>query len=457
MTQTITKRTVATMAAAASIIAISAPVAGAATTAPAVFSGSAEALALDLKVSAAPELLGGITDILGEQAGQLTRLTQKVSLTSASLNSEGVAEAAASLLSDGLFDTGTYGTGTGNASGQQGYGERVLDVVEIGAGTVEYLADAAGNHSRSFSELAHLNLTIAPLFTETSPLPAELQAPVQDAVAVATDTVNLLVGELNGILDQVEVIVEDTVGQVIAIPTVLPDELPQVPDVTMVDLIQIKKIWSLSEVLTTGEKVRSTATSGIVEASLLGGLVEVPAFQYTSWAETAGTPGSANAGTDITTIAVRLADDTVVSVVGNVLTVGDFALDLDDPNLAGLPAGDILGPVTDILGQVLDAAGLSIAQGVGTVDIAADGSYATANTSAFALRLTPLNAAGQADLLDIQLNLLPSAVAASAGVREAGNPAVTCTTNCLPQTGGGSIVAGLAALGGAGFLRRRKG
>jgi hypothetical protein len=286
-------------------------------------------------------------------------------------------------------------------------------------------------------------------------------APVQDAVGQVTDVVNGLVGELNGTLDEVEGAIETVRGETgIDIPDVVPDQLPTVPDVTEVTLVDVRKLWSVSTVTTLAGKVRSETDAGIAQASLLGGLIEVPALTYTAWAETAGTPGSADAGYDITTIAVRVGDSEV-AVSGTTLTVGDFSVDLASPDLAGLPAEELLGDVTGVLGDLLNAVGLSVGQGAGAVDIAPDGSSATASTSAFALRVSPLNAIGQADTLSIELDLLPTRAAASAAVGPAPDapPAAGAPTPepSLPRTGGGAVAVllGGVAFGGLGLLRRR--
>lgn len=438
------RRTFMMATAAISTLALGASSAGAAASGPAVFSATSEALALDLRVTAPAELLSPITGGAGE-------LVQKVSFTSALLDSTGQALASTQLL-EGLLNGGGLSSADGGDSGSSAIAEQDLGLVRAGVGTVEYLTDTAANTSRSRSELASLSVTLAPLF-DGSTLPAEIAAPVQDAVGQVSDTVNGLVGELNGALDQVEATVTDAVGEAVDIPAVLPEELPSVPDITRVNLLDIRKMWSESVITTTGDTVRSLAHGGIVEASLLGGLIQVPALQYTSWAETAGTPGSGAADTEITTIAVRVGDSEV-KVSGATLQVGDFVLDLEDPELGGLPAGEVLGPIQEILAELLNAGGLSVSQGTGTIDVADDGSTARAATSAFALSLAPLHAAGQGDVLRVDLAALPTVAAVSAAPAAAAPPA---SEPNLPRTGGGAlaIVLGSLSIAGATVLRRR--
>ncbi|HEX2029625.1 MAG TPA: hypothetical protein VHF25_16710 [Nitriliruptorales bacterium] len=464
------RRAATTLVAATSAIAMSAPGAGAVGAGPAVFSGSAEALTLDLTVGTPAGLLDAVT---GGGA-----LNQRISSTVSVLDSAGTVDAVAKLLSGLLNESLASG---GETTGRKAIVEQNLaGVVDVGAGTMEYTADAVGKLSRSFSELAHLKVSLAPLFQDGSPVPAEVRDTLQDAVQTATGTVNDLVGDLNGALTTVEQTVNDSLEGVegatgVDVPSVLPDQLPELPDITQVSLIDIKKLWSESTVTTDADAVVSNADAGLLEASLLGGLVKVPAFQYSSIARTNGKPGGASADTVTKVIAVQLADDTIVGVEGQTLTVGDFTLDLNDPQLAGIDANALLGPVESLLGQILDTAGLSVAQGEGTTFVAPDGSLAKAATSAFSLGLRPLNAASAvspqlAGLLDVRLDLLPTAAevkAAGAPVEAASPPpaapappapvpAVSADTN-LPRTGGGAIaiVAGLMAMAGAVGLRRR--
>lgn len=449
MTRTNTLRRAATTATAAiSVLALAAPSAGAAAADSTIWAGSAEALALDLRITAP-------AGVLSQLPGGADTIAQKVSFTTAAMSSDDKVTTATTLL-DGLLKGGALSNGEGGSSSDSSSQaeQDVAGIVQVGAGTVEYTADTAADVARSFSELAHLKVTVAPLFAEGA-LPPEVSAPVQDAVGQVTDTVNQLVGELNGALGEVETAVNEVTSQApIDIPEVLPESLPTVPDVTKVDLVEIRKIWSESTVTNDGELVRSVANGGVLEASLLGGLIVVPALQYTSVAETAGLPGTATATTDLTTIAVRVGDSEV-KVSGTTLTVGDTVIDLSSPELAGLPAGEVLGPVEELLASILNAGGLSISQGQGLTDIAEDGSSASASTSAFALSLAPLHAAGQADALKIDMTLLPTTAAVSAApapVPPAGEPEPQ-----LPRTGGGSLAMflGSVSLAGAGLLRRK--
>lgn len=448
---TTTRRALTSATAALSALALGATSAGAAASGPDAFSASSEALALELRVTAPAEVLGELT-------GGADQLVQKVSLTSATLDSAGTAVATTDLL-QGLLNHGSLSSSQGAGSGSETTVEQDLGLISVGAGSIDYLADPAQNLSRSRSELAHLTVSLAPLFS-SGQLPADVAAPVQDAVGQVTETVDSLVGELNGALDEVEAVVDEAAQQVedgagIDIPEVLPDELPSVPDITEVDLVTARKMWSESVTTTAGDRITSLAHGGVVEAQLLGGLIQVPALQYTSKASTNGQPGGATAETDITTIAVRVGDSEV-KVSGTTLSVGDFELDLASPELGGLPAGEVLGPVEEILASLLNAGGLSVSQGTGTTEIADDGSSAKAATSAFALSLAPLHAAGAGDMLRVELAALPTVAAVSAAPAKA--PAgETEPPVSLPRTGGGALAVALGSLSiaGAGFLRRK--
>ncbi|HEX9889628.1 MAG TPA: hypothetical protein VGA69_09140 [Nitriliruptorales bacterium] len=431
--------------AAVSAAAIAAPGATAAAGAPDVFAATGEALALELSVKT-PDGLLSATPVGTDH------VLQKISFTSAALNSDGVASAVANLI-DGTLGTVGVSSGSGETSGEASFASQDLHAIQIGAGTTSYVADAAQNLSKSFSELAYIKASIAPLFDGSLGVPTEVTDPVQGAVQEVTAVVNGLVGDLNATIDEVEGAIQDAIGETINLPDV---NLPAVPDVTSVDLLEIRKIWSSSLLDTLDGKVRSTVEAGIVEASLLGGLVEVPAFQYKSWAEAGGVPGSANAGTEVTTIAVRIAGSDLVKVSGDQITIGDTVVDLSDLNVTGTEADTILATLIDELTSLLNALGVSFAQGEGVTEVAPDGTSASAATSAFSLRVAPLHAVGAADALDVQLKLLPTKAAASAGVAPAPAPAPDAPP-ALPRTGGGAVamVLGALAMGGAELLRRR--
>ncbi|MFP5309736.1 MAG: hypothetical protein ACLGIR_09195 [Actinomycetes bacterium] len=434
--------------AALSVIALGAGPATAAT-APAIFAGEADGLALRLSVKGPEQLFGPLT-------GGSDTLVLSVSRTGATLASNGDANVLATLL-------GAFGDQLGGPSVES---DEDVDRTEqfqgidagplsVDVGTVRMVLDRAGGLSLSESELAGVTVNLGPLLAE---LPPEVTEGLQTVVDQATENVNTLVGELNGGLDQLEEAVNQVTEQSpIDIPEVLPEDLPLVPDVTAVDLVSLRVLASTSTVETVDGMVRATSTGLIKEASLLGGVVNVPIVEFSSVAETAGTPGTASATTDVRTIAVEVGD-TLVSIDGSVITVGDLTIDLTDPQFEGLPAEQVLGPIQDVLAQLLNAAGLSILQGVGTTDVAEDGSSASASTSALAIRVVPLAAAAGDDApLDINLELAPTAAVVSAAPAVAPAPDPDPEEPALPRTGGGAatMLLGAIALGGAMGLRRR--
>lgn len=444
MITTTRRRATTAVVAATTVLALTAPAASAAP--PSSFSGTAEALTLDLRIQAPEALLGSVAPN--------GAVHQQVSQTISTVVSGETADAAVNLLS-GLLNESAASTGNGTHR-QEIAAQNVAGLVDVGVGLVEYTTDVTAGLSESFSELAHLRVSLAPLFAPDSPLPAEVREGLTDAVQDVTDQVNGLTGELNGVLGEVEGVVNEVNESApIDIPSVLPDELPKVPDITKVSLVEINKLWSRSSVKSIGDAVVSESASGIVEASLLGGLVRVPAFQYTSLASANGQPGGAFADASTKVISVILADDTLVEVAGSVLTVGDFTLDLNDPQLGDLPLGDLLNEVEGILGEILNAVGLSISQGETSTSAEEDGSAAEAATSAFAISLYPLNAIGANDVFSLDLELLPTRVKAAANnVDPVAPPAPEPPVN-LPRTGGGAaILLGAVALAGAFGLRR---
>ncbi|MBW3576836.1 MAG: hypothetical protein KY462_03670 [Actinobacteria bacterium] len=451
------RRAATTMVAATTAIALTAPGAGAAAVAPGVFSGSAEALTLDLSITAPSALLGA----LGGGATLDTRVSSTISQLSNT-----VANATSTLLR-GTLGNESISDSSGKTTDRKVLAEQKLvgGVVDVGVGTMEFTADATNQVSNAYSELAHLKVSLAPLFDASSPVPAEVKEDLQGAVQDATDTVNGLVGDLNTQLDAVEEAVNEALEPVGGNPVNIDpvQQLLTVPDVTSVDLVSATKLWSRSTVDTEDGKVVSRAVSGLVDLELLGGLVQVPIFQYSSVAGTNGQPGGAFADAVTEVISVTLADNSVIEVTGDTLTVNQEIIDLGE---LGLDANTLLSGVTSTLGDILASAGLSTLAGKGTTHVAEDGSSAEAATSAFGISLHPLNAAGSAGsgLLGLDLNLLPTRVKAAAAnpVQQVQAPALDAPAApaapvSLPRTGGGAlaILVGVSAMAAAVGLRHK--
>lgn len=437
------RRAIVTATAALTTIALAAPGAGAADVRITDWAGLGSGQALNLKVTTPAQLAAVVNTVTGSST-----IEQTISKTSAELASTGSTLASTTLL-EGLLNEGSA-TSTDAPSGKSqflGFNEGGID---IGVGTIEW--DTTATSSHSFSELAHVRVGVADL-ARANVLPVDAEQLLDDALADVTATVDGLVTELNGVITEVETTLNETTGQDIDLPTVSTDELPALPDLTSVDLVDIKKIWSQTDVTFTGDLVRSESVSGIVNASLLGGTIEIPAFTYSAWAETAGTPGTAKAGTDVQHIEI-LVGDSLVSLVNGTLGVGDVVVDLTDPVLSGLDLDSQINEITDILASLLNTVGVDIREGEGTTEVAADGSSASATVSAFLISVTPLNAIGVTDL-GVNLELMPTAAAVTAAAASAPAPAPEAPQ--LPRTGGGAaaMLLGSLALGSAAFLRRK--
>lgn len=415
--------------------------------APAAFAGTADAVTLDLSLTGPGEIMSAVTPDGGAP------LQQRVSTTSALLRSDDTDRVAARLGQGPIAPLEVSAEHTAPDRGRTELAAVDEGALVAEAGVLEWaVVDDALSWSRS--ELALLRVSLAPVVAE---LPEAARQPLQDAVAEATATVDGLVGELNGVLGTIEEQVNAVEDQApVDLPEVLPERLPGVADVTTVDLLTARKLWSDTRVETVEGVVRATAASGAAELTLLGGVVRVPTLQYVSIAEAGGTDGTADARTELETIAVEVGD-IEVEVSGTILTVGEVSIDLSDPSLAdtGLPAQ--LDEVTSLLTDLVAAGGLSIAQGESSTEVAPDGTSAVASTSPFALRLRPLQAAGDAaDTLDLSLTLMQTSAAVSAAAAPA--PAPEAAAPSLPRTGGGGVasLAGLLGMGGALLLRRRR-
>lgn len=451
------RRALLTAGAAVTALALTAPSAGAAT-AKFEFSGAAEALTLDLAIS---DPLGLLSAVSGNEAG----LQQRVSRTSASLSTVGERLAVSTLLEGDLM-TDSIGSSTDQEEGRKVLVEQDLGIAKVSAGLMEFSVNE--NVSASKSQLAEVSVGLSSVLDGA--LPAADAAQLTETVDQAVGVVEGLVGQLNGVLGEVEEVVEQVDD---AAPVDLPElsvtELPTISasDLLSTDasLVYVEKLVSDTRIERTASAVTSTATASIVKAELLGGLVEVPAFSYTCRASANGLPGGAVAEGDTQHIAVKVANNDAVSIADGTLKVGDISLDLAALGVDAAKADSLLADVDALLGQIVSAAGLDVAEGVVKEDAAADGSRAECATSAFVISLAPLNAltsvlgehAAAASELQATLNLLPTkAVAAAQPVPPPADEPPAPAPN-LPRTGGGAvaILFGAIAMVGALGLRKR--
>ncbi len=456
-------RALATATAALTTIAVAAPGATAANLGPAQFSGAAKAQALQLSLNAPADLVG----LLGQQ----NTLELGISATEVTTSTANDLFAKTQLLS-GLLSQGAASDADGDSFTESILAQEI-GPISLGVGSMSYNLDRATRTVTSTSELAHVRVALDTVLKATPAGGAVGQ--VSDVVTEVVNEVDGLtggiVGEINGIVNEIEDTLEDAAGLTIDIPDVSVQDVNVLPSILETEVLDIRKLWSETSVGPVADKVRSSATSGIVGASILGGVVEIPAWTFSAWAETAGTPGSANWGGNTEALALNVLGNQVLSLDGGVLTVAGQELDLNDPALAGIigdPAG-LVSQLDALVGDLLDLTGLSITNGRLTGEAAPDGSMATATASAFSLSLAPLNAAravpeleglvstlglGSADqALRLQIDLLPATATATA----APAPAPTPEVPQLPRTGGGAaaMALGLVAMGGAAGLRRK--
>lgn len=467
------------------VLALSVPPAGAAVEAPDIFAGNSAAQALNLEItgpSGLLEPLGALGSLTS--TANVSTLQQGISLTSNRINSDGLISAVTKLL-QGLLNEGHHESTEEKSTFEDSIvGESLLGgALEIGAGNIRTVTDRAQNLTRSSSELLKLRVSLAPLLGDGGLLDGTaIDGTLDDALDLllgaegetdeggeSTGTEGVLgdlMGQLDGTLTQIENVVNESAdtGNAVDLPAVDDLDLAGIRDhldIREVDLLNVRKMYSDSEVITKDGVITSEAISGLVGAELLGGLVEVPAFEYSSIAGTAGKPGTAFADTKVKVIAVKVDGSDVISVSGDELKVGDQVLDLS--GVAG--AEGLLEDVENTLMQILNAVGLSLNQGEGTTRVADDGSSAFASVSALTLSLKPLHAlsetAGVDDTLSslgVQLAILGNNAGVSAAQVEA-KPAVKPEEKqpSLPRTGGGAaaVLLGMLALGGAGALRRR--
>ncbi len=464
-------RALATATATVTAIAIAAPGATAANLGPAQFSGAAKAQALQLTLNAPTELLG----LLPTAGGASSLIDLGVSLTEVSSSTTNELFASTNLLT-GLLNEGQAQSTADGDTHESAILSQDFGFLSIGAGTTSYSIDRATRAVTSQSTLAHLALN-TPVTQVLKQAPAvgnvvgDVNALVGQVVTEVDGLTGGIVGEVNAIVNEIEQTLEDAAGLTLDIPDVNLADLNVLPNVLEADLLEIRKLWSETSVAPVGDMVRSQATSGILGASILGGLVEIPAWTFTAWAETAGMPGTANWGGNTEALVLNVAGNEILNLNGGVLTIQGIELDLNDPSLAGIipdPTG-LVAELDGLIGDLLDLTGLSITQGSLTGEAAPDGSMATATASAFSLSLAPLHATtavpelasvvsalglGSADqVLRMQLDLLPATATAMAAPAAAPTP----ESPKLPRTGGGAaaMALGMLGMGGASILRRK--
>lgn len=455
------RRAVTTVVAGASAIALAAPSVSAAPAGPDQFAGLALAKALDLEVT--------LPSGLAVPAGSIEQL---ISQTLTELDSQGKI-AAKSILASGALLNESLSFSGGKKSDTKQIAAQDLGIVKVGLGTMKYEADAEKGVTRALSELANLKVGLSQ--SDAQDLIDDVMKRLEDLVGTPGSTATP--GSLNKVLEDIEkqANLELPPGQEIDIPplslkdvapVVVPTGVPQLPEVSdLTNLVSIKKLWSETSTLTeaASDAIISTSEAGVIDMSLLGGLVTVPEYVFSSVAKTNGKPGGAKAEAVTRKLAVQLTGNDVISIEGDTLTVGGEEVDLGDLDLDAQ-----LAQLNELLGSILKIVGLDIEQAKETEVAAADGSHALASTDALVISLSPLNvlrggtenpAAGG---LNVALSLLPTESEVRAGnVAPVAQPRPPAAIGrqpqpSLPRTGAGSVAVllGGLALGGAFALRR---
>ncbi|MFT5223265.1 MAG: hypothetical protein ACI867_001580 [Glaciecola sp.] len=463
-------KALATATAAVTTLALGATSAGAAALGPAQFAGAAKAQALQLSLTAPAELLG----LLGSGPKVIDL---GISLTEIASSSTDELSASSHLLT-GMLPQGADSDTEGDSYNGSILAQELMGI-SLGVGTNSFNIDRATRAVTSSSEIAHLTISLDSILAGAANPSADVVGQVNEVVDTvlgeADALVGDIVGEINTVVNELEDTLESTAGLVIDIPDVVLSDLNVVRNLTESPLLTVQTLWSETTVAPVGDKVRSVAKAGIVGASILDGLVEIPEWTFNAWAEAAGTPNSAQWGGDTESLALNIAGMEVVSLDGSILNIAGVELDLNDPSLAGIiPAQEITDVLDGLIGDLLDLTGLSIEQGRVSGDAAADGSFASASVSAFTLSLAPLHAAtalpeldglvnslglGSADeLFRLQLDLLPVTASASAkAIQDTPRPSSNPETPALPRTGGGALALAMGMLGmGSAAIMRRK-
>jgi LPXTG-motif cell wall-anchored protein len=236
-------------------------------------------------------------------------------------------------------------------------------------------------------------------------------------------------GALDGILD-----VQALVDQ---LKSVLQDNLLKGTLASLTDLVNNTNALHL---LSNGGAAADSVAS-LAGLDVLGGLVDVSAFNLSSHSEAAGVAGSAK-----NTSKCSLAD---VKIGG-----GALGLSLDGKNIFinGTPVpvvGDLVGTVKGLVDGVLGALGINVSLcDVAQKTAEADGTAAAQRVSALRVDVAPLGL----------FHLIIDPTVETAVAAQVGTAAVNQPSPQLPHTGApitATVVAGIAVAGGALILRRR--
>ncbi|MFN2557459.1 MAG: hypothetical protein ABR592_11445, partial [Nitriliruptorales bacterium] len=351
------RRAATTVLAGASALALAAPSVSAAPNAgPDQFAGQALSKALELEVT----LPSGLT-VAADGINQL------ISQTLTELDSQGKVAAKSILGAGDLLNESLSFTGSKKSDSKSLLALPDNPVVKLEAGKMSYTADAENRVTEALSEL--LNLKVGLGETDANTLIELVRERLEELVGTTpeapgvglNDVFKTIETEINNNLENLpagsEPVDLPTLDLNDVAPVVVPTDAVQLPEVgDLTNLVSIEKLWSQTSTLTEAKSIVSTSEAGVIDMSLLGGLVTVPEFEFSSLAKTDGTRDGAVAEAVTKKLAVQLAGNDLISIEGDKLTVGDQVIDLGDLGLED-ELGDELGQVNDLLESILNTVG----------------------------------------------------------------------------------------------------
>ena len=335
----------------------------------------------------------------------------------------------------------------------------------------ECVTDAAGRVSIASSKIADLEVNLAGALAI---LPAEVSAPVTDAVDQLTGTVTDQV--LTPIIDQVLTPVQDAINENLGLGVDLTEAV-RVPELIDLPLVSIDLIESTTQSLTEGDTIRQVSSATLAGVSLLGTIC-IPDTTYRAEAFATGEPGGNDFMTSIPPIDLAICETATLSPILRLLDVdgvlGDVLVNLGDGQLkplsellggVGLPTEDVLNGLDDLLATL----GVStVVQGQQSNAVRSeDGRQAGVAVDPFRVTVAPLaNFVVGTPLEGLKVELRGLTVAGNVAAAPAPPPAAPDAPPpapapepppALPRTGGGAVAGllGIMAVGGALALRRR--
>lgn len=483
MTRAFRRVAAASTAALAAIAITTSPAVAAPDQGPYVFDAAGSGQAVSVVVGLPPALADGLAPVV-EQVPGVTIDDDQLIVSLASV----LSELELPLVGQSPGDVSSVATATQVTGSLQGLVEQLTGAVQCldtpldvtippGAETplvslqllqAECVTDAAGRLSVASSKIADFEVNLAGALAI---LPAEVAAPVTDAVDELTGTVTDQV--LTPIVDQVLTPVQDAINDNLGLGVDLTEAV-RVPELIDLPLVSIDLIESTTQSLTEGESVRQVSSATLAGVSLLG-TVCIPDTTYRAEAFATGEPGGNDFLTSIPPIDLAICETSTLSPILRLLDVegvlGDVLVNLGDGQLkplsellggVGLPTEDVLGGIEDLLATL----GVStIVQGQQTNAVRSeDGRQAGVAVDPFRVTVAPLaNFVTGTPLEGLKVELRGLTVAGNVAAAPA--PEVTAPAPApapepapaLPRTGGGAVAGllGVLAIGGSLALRRR--